>query len=107
VSIRIAANVLIASGAYGSYKIRTFYAGIGEVVTGNYVDHFNEIRLAGCIGPEVNLGYNFELKHGGALKPRVSFFLSPYPMFKYSIDTPMNPMIHRFSLDVVYTFSQK
>lgn len=104
-SLRVALNGLISFGAIGSYSVYTFVSGEGNLLTGDYNNRFSRIRNVGNIGPELNIGYDFTLPRGAMLGPRVSGYVGPEPVFLPNFDTPMNPVIHRLSLEIVYTFS--
>jgi hypothetical protein len=60
---------------------------------------------AGLWQGQLAFGYDFGLKNGSRLGPRISAFVGPYKVMMSNFDTPMNPIIHRLSMEIVYTFS--
>jgi hypothetical protein len=106
--IRAGLPLLISSGTSGSYRVRTFFPQIGDVVTGDYNDNFGRIRRRVIPGAEINLGYHAKLSPSWALLLRISGFIGLSPVMKTSLDTPHNPYIHRLSIDVgISRFSER
>lgn len=104
-ALRAAVTFMFSSGASGSLQVYTYRSGQGVFLTGNYQQDFGHIRNWGNVGPELNVGYLFSLKRGGLIGPRISSYIGKVPLFKASVDTPVNPAIYRLSLELSYVFA--
>ncbi|MFN8396154.1 MAG: hypothetical protein U0176_16105 [Bacteroidia bacterium] len=93
--------LLLSSGAWGSYQIRTFTSGQGRILIGDYHSGFGRIRAPAILGAEVNLGYrimNFE--RWGLTAQMSGYYGFGSPIMKYSANAPHNPFLRRISIGI-------